>query len=212
MNIDWPDVEQTLRRIPDVTGARVVHDHDAVRELHIVARPGKHPKQLVRDVLSVAAASFGVEVDRNVVSVVQLDEAGGDDQVPAVSAGQRTLLSGMTLHSEQGLVTVTVSLHWRGRQATCSSERALSALGTQRLAAEATLGAVRQLHPELPAVDVESMEVRQVGAGRVAIVGLSQRTSRGDDRLFGTASVRGAGEPDAVARAVLDALNRLLPG
>jgi hypothetical protein len=191
MNIDWPDVEQTLRRIPDVTGARVVHDHDAVRELHIVARPGKHPKQLVRDVLSVAAASFGVEVDRNVVSVVQLDEAGGDDQVPAVSAGQRTLLSGMTLHSEQGLVTVTVSLHWRGQR---------------------TLGAVRQLHPELPAVDVESMEVRQVGAGRVAIVGLSQRTSRGDDRLFGTASVRGAGEPDAVARAVLDALNRLLPG
>ena len=43
--------------------------------MHVVAHPGKHPKQIARDVQSIALASFGLELDRRIISVVQL---GGD--------------------------------------------------------------------------------------------------------------------------------------
>lgn len=219
MSVSWAELERTLCRIPHVTRAHVVPDAaDQVRELHIVATPGKPAKQLVRDVQSVAMASFGVAVDRNVVSVVQLDEeppVPALREVPAPSeeqdARERTLLAGMTLQSGLGRSSVSVALSWGGRTATGHADGAATARGLHRLAAEATLHALGQLHPELPTGDLEAVEVREMGAGRVALVSVVQRSSNRDDVLVGTANVRAAGEYDAVARAVLDAVNRRLP-
>ena len=76
-DLDMAQVEAELKRLPDVVGARVVAD-DIGRpiEIHVLAETGKHPKQIVRDVQSVALASFGLEIDRRIVSVVQLRSNG----------------------------------------------------------------------------------------------------------------------------------------
>src|SRR4029077_18609977 len=69
------EVESALARIPSVTAARVVTGPNGrVAEVHVLARRDRAPKQLVRDVQSVALASFGLEVDYRTVSVVQLDD------------------------------------------------------------------------------------------------------------------------------------------
>lgn len=204
-----------LCRIPHVTKAHVVRDaSDHVRELHIVATPGKPAKQLVRDVQSVAMASFGVDVDRNVVSVVQLEDGPGLALEPTPASASlpgRTLLSGMTLESQAGLCSVSVTLRWGEREAIGSTGRPGTARGLHRLAAESTLDAVRRLHPDVLDADVEAADVRQLGATRVAMVTVARQGPTGDEVLVGTATVRAAGEFDAVARAVLDAVNRRLP-
>lgn len=221
--MDWPDVERALCRIPHVTRAHVVpDDHDEVLELHIVATPGKHPKQLVRDVQTLARAGFGVDVDRHVVSVVQLEEEPTTDQHATADgppaehdaggspAEGRTALSGMTLQSLQGTSSVSVVLVRDERRATGASRRSTTAVGLHRMTAEATLAALGELHADMPASDVDGVEVRPLGANRVALVSVASRTSASDDVLIGTATVRAAGELDAVARAVLDAVNRRL--
>src|SRR5689334_10459834 len=72
-DLDLTEVEREICRLPDVSIARLVAEHDGrVSEVHIVARAGKHPKQIVRDVQSIALASFGLDLDRRVISVVQL--------------------------------------------------------------------------------------------------------------------------------------------
>ena len=74
--LDLTEVEREICRLPDVSIARMVAEPDGrVTEVHVVAHPGKHPKQIVRDVQSIALASFGLDLDRRVISVVQL---GGD--------------------------------------------------------------------------------------------------------------------------------------
>jgi hypothetical protein len=207
-------MERALCRIPHVTQAHVVPDErDTVIELHIVASPGKHPKQVVRDVQSLAMAAFGVEVDRHVVSVVQLEDevVTLPEPPPEVSSGlARTLLAGMSLQSQQGSSSVSVRLRWCGREAEGSATRPATALGLHRMTAEATLDALCQLHPADAVSDVDGVEVRQLGSRRVALVSIAQRLARSDDVLVGTANVRAAGELDAVARAVLDAVNRRL--
>jgi hypothetical protein len=225
VSVSWPEVERMLCRIPHVTRAHVVRDAtDQVRELHIVATAGKPAKQLVRDVQSVAMAEFGVDVDRHVVSIVQLDEDTAglpgrsepaeqevSEQDEARGGRRRTLLSGMTLQSQQGASSVSVRLRWGDREAGGSVEGARTARALHRMAAEATVSALAQLHPQLPPLDVEAVEVREVGGGRVALVRVVQPSSKGDHVLVGTANVRAAGEFDALARAVLDAVNRRLP-
>src|ERR1700746_1198032 len=72
--LDASAIETEISRLPEVVACRIVSDslgHPI--EVHVLAHSGKHPKQVVRDVQSVAMTSFGVESDRRVVSVVQLN-------------------------------------------------------------------------------------------------------------------------------------------
>ena len=81
--LDLQALEEELRRLPDVNAARVVVDAGGRPvEVHVVATTEKHPKQVVRDVLSVAQASFGLDLDRRVVSVVRLEDEGASSSGP----------------------------------------------------------------------------------------------------------------------------------
>lgn len=74
-------LEDEVKRIADVSAARVVSGPDGtVTEVHVIASTRRNPKQIVRDVESVALAEFGIDIDRRVVSVVQFDrDAGVED-------------------------------------------------------------------------------------------------------------------------------------
>src|SRR5262245_35272954 len=75
--LDLTEVEAELCRLPDVTAVRLVADPiGRPVEVHVLAHAGKPAKQIVRDVQSVALASFGLEFDRRIVSVVQLSANG----------------------------------------------------------------------------------------------------------------------------------------
>src|SRR4249919_1589589 len=74
--VEVEDIEREICRLPDVEIVRIVADHSGrITEVHVVAHGPKHPKQIARDVQSVALASFGVELDRRTISVVQLGDA-----------------------------------------------------------------------------------------------------------------------------------------
>ena len=84
--LDLTEVEREICRLPDVTIARLVAEPSGrVSEVHVVAHPGKHPKQIARDVQSIALASFGLELDRRIISVVQLGGDVLDSQVLAAA-------------------------------------------------------------------------------------------------------------------------------
>ena len=67
-------LEQDLLRVPGVRSARVIGT-DVPSEIHIVTTSKRSPKQVVRDVQSLAAAGFGIPIDHRIVSVVQLDDS-----------------------------------------------------------------------------------------------------------------------------------------
>ena len=66
-------LEQDLLRVPGVRSARVIGG-DTPTEIHVVTTSKRSPKQVVRDVQSLAAAGFGIPIDHRIVSVVQLDD------------------------------------------------------------------------------------------------------------------------------------------
>jgi hypothetical protein len=81
--VDLNELERELCRIPEVTAARVVAGASGlIEEVHILSLPLKHAKQVVRDVQSVAMASFGLDLDRRIVSVVQLEAPAGTVAAP----------------------------------------------------------------------------------------------------------------------------------
>lgn len=213
-----PELEASLRQLTGVRAVRVVTGPDRRPiEIHVLAARDKAPKQVVRDVQSLAMAEFDMEIDHRIVSVVQLDEGEGDGPTPepaataatAAAAVNRVTISAISVESAGSYAQVGVSLVAAGLSATGSSRGPAGAANRPRIVARATLDAVAQL-VELDAAEVEHAQLVTLGTSDVALCTVHFVTSRGEHVVSGSAVVRN--DPaDAVARAVLDALNRRLP-
>ena len=219
--IDLDEFERELCRIPEVTAARVVAgDGGDIEEVHILSLPSKHAKQVVRDVQSVAMATFNLDIDRRVVSVVQLDAVttstvtGGDlDDAVAGLDGREDRINVESVSAiRTGLqCTAQVVLTHGERRATGTAEGLVATSSIIRLVAQATVSALRQLEPAAARADVEAATVLSLSNRSVALATVVIVVPPYEEVSSGSAVVRAAGELDAVARAVLDATNRRLP-
>jgi hypothetical protein len=207
-HIDLTEVEREICRLPDVSIARIVADDaDHVTEVHVVAREGKHPKQIARDVQSVALASFGLQLDRRIVSVVQLGAGGG-----AISEWNepRAAIVGIIAESSGVRSLVRVTLVRDGNKAVGFAEGSVATTARHRLIATATIDALRQLERGAASIDVEDAQVVRVGAHNLALVTVVLMSPPTEQVVVGSALVGSQPEADAIARAVLDATNRRL--
>jgi hypothetical protein len=207
-DIDLTEVEREICRLPDVSIARLVGEPDGrVSEVHIVAHPGKHPKQIVRDVQSIALASFGLDLDRRVISVVQLGANVLDENfAPEI----RPSIVAITAESNGLRSLVRVTLARDDDEAVGFSEGSIATTARHRLVASATVDALRQLEPAAECIDVDHAQIVRIGAHDIAVVTIVFVVPPSEQLVSGSAIVRPQQEADAVARAVLDATNRRL--
>jgi hypothetical protein len=212
--VESPDllaIEREVCRLPDVSVARLVAD-DAGRiiEAHIIAAPTKHPKQIVRDVQSVLLAEFGLELDRKVVSVVQLGDGDFGAPIDERATARPSIVS---IQAEtNGLRSlVRVTLGNDDGESVGTAQGSIATTARHRLVANATIDALRRLDPAAECLDVEHAQVVRVGASDVAVVTIVFVVPPTEQVVSGSAIVRANHEADAVARAVLDATNRRLP-
>lgn len=226
-----PDLEESIRQIPGVRAVSVVTDARAQpTEVHVLAAPGKPAKQVVRDVQSLAMAQFDIDLDHRIVSVVQIEDDSTDgpsdsdtstvDDVTApspepadeildsIEAQVRPMISEIGVRSTGSEIEVEVRLELDGDTFVGIERGAAAASARPRLVASATISALDELLG-LPAA-VESAAIVDTGTHAVALVVITLSVPRiGAQSLAGSAVLRGD-ETDAVARAVLAALNRRL--
>ncbi len=198
------EVERSISRIPGMLGARLVPGFDRqVDELHVLTSVDKTPKQAVRDVQTVLMARFGVPTDHRVISIVALDER------TTIAATSRVVIERVGL-TQVGLgVTAEVVLVDGEERFIGTAEASASAKGRARAVADATLAAAADLIGDDCRVDLDGIDLAEVVGQRVAVCVLQVRAAREEVTLAGSALVRDA-EPDAIARSVLDALNRTI--
>lgn len=197
-------LENTLRRLPGVEAARVVTEGGSPVEVHVLARPGKPPKQVVRDVQSVALAAHGVRIDRRIVSVVQLED--GD-----VSAGDRPIVEDVAEQIDGSRMSITVTLSWHEEHLVGTATGPASASTRLRLVADATVAALQQALAEDAAFGIQAVSTPTVGQREVAVAQVVVVLDGSERLMVGSALVDG--DPSrAMVRAVLDALNRQVPG
>ena len=218
--VDLDELEHELCRIPEITAARIVADGDGrIAEVHILSLPHKHAKQVVRDVQSVAMATFGLDLDRRIVSVVQLDavasssitgpDLDGEDEV--VAPAGRINVDGVTADRNGLQCTARVVLTRGDQKATGTAEGLVATSSVLRLVAQATIAALRHLEPAAIRSDVETATIIRLGDRAIAVSTVVVVVPPYEEVISGSAVVRPAGEFDAVARSVLDATNRRLP-
>jgi hypothetical protein len=177
-------------------------------------------------------ARYDIDIDHRIVSVVQMGDdevrtsvptasphAGADstdaagETVEADDAGDgvvRPAIVAIMVRSGKGETEASVTLAAGDQLFEGSSQGPAGASHRARLVAVATLDAVAELLGQ--PCEVESSTIVATGTREVALSVLTMVVPRtGEQVLTGCAAVRGD-EADAVARSVLDALNRQLAG
>ena len=220
VDVEIADIEQELNRIPGVTAVRLVTDQfDRPVEVHVLATPAKHPKQVVRDIQSVAKVSFDMELDHRVISVVQLDNGNLPEAMQAGVAAA----AGANAIDDDRITVATVATSRTGLRCTAKvglrradieelgeAEGTVASGNINILIARATLDALSRHDPRAGRLDVEAAAVQHLGNRSFATASIVLLNPPYEEVLLGSAPVRSAGAEDAVARAVLDATNRRL--
>ncbi|MDP9067589.1 MAG: hypothetical protein M3N53_04445 [Actinomycetota bacterium] len=199
------ELEAGLKRISGITGVRVVGE-DQPTEIHVVASQDRSPKQVVRDVQSLAAAGFGLAIDHRIVSVVQVDEPSSNGHRPSrilidrieVSKGAdsewvKVMLRHPSGDISEGSCTGGGSRTSRGKAAVIATLRALDPVLSERRAT----------------VDLESLSLQSVDSEDAVCVRAAFAEGGIRLALVGTAVI----EDDiatAAIKALLQALNRKL--
>lgn len=206
VNGETRTMDEALVRIEGVKGARLTQDpNGTITEVHVLAAGGRAPKQVVRDVQSMLRVEYGVEVDYRVISIVQIDDVPVPSSRPAAESA-RPAIARVAADAEGSSSTVTVELELAGRRLTGSARGAAHA--SWRLAAQATVDALGDIVGD-QALEIEFAGIVTAGQRQVALVSIRAAGARGDSMLTGSANTRRDAH-DAIARATLDALNRLL--
>jgi hypothetical protein len=198
--VDLQELEETLTRLPSVHAVRIAGDRDRVREVHVLAAPEKTAKQVVRDVQTLAMARFGIDIDRRVISVVQIgpDRIGFEDQRPAIL--------GVHEVPEGTRTTIAVSLRWHNEEYVGSATGPAAPSARLRLVGEAALRAVEDIIGD-EALALDSIGAPVIGMRTVIVVVIVSTGARGEETSVGSALSLGD-DSEATVRAVLDALNR----
>ena len=165
-------LERDLRKVQGIRSARVVGEEEP-SEIHIVSTLDRPPKQVVRDVQSLAAARFDMPIDHRIVSVVQLDEelAARPARAPAAEGG-RPVLDRVVVASKGGSGWVKVVLRWPDGEV---SEGSGSSGPTREARARgATVALLQALQPVLESresrLDVEHVLIHRVGSADSVVV------------------------------------------
>src|SRR6476646_1181101 len=116
-----PELEDALRALPGVQAVSIVTTGDAVpTEVHVLASPGKPAKQIVRDVQSLAMASFDQEIDHRIISVVQIGDAATVVDLDGVPVGDTSADAGSDAGALRRPVIAAVSMLTAEQEATAS--------------------------------------------------------------------------------------------
>ena len=212
--LDVPRIEATLRRLVGVEAARVTLSGDELAEIHVVAAPGMRPKHVARDVRSCLAAALDLWVDHKRISVAVCQPEGEEVAAREASGGAAPVLGRVrfgALHValEADRAEVDVRLEAGGREWRGLANGVAGAGMTERLAVEATLGALQHMVREEIRLAPGDLAVRRLGERPVVLVEVRVVGLRGQRRLVGACPV----EDDrcrAAIGATLAALNRTL--
>ncbi len=205
-------IEARIKKLAGVLSSRVITNRaGAILEIHVVAAPGRGPKQILRDIESTLLADEGIRIDRRKVSIAQLEGGPSPEAEPASTNGGSCRLRFLSIRSTltpmEGKIEVTL-----GRENLQGFGKASFALssGSERAVAEATLRAVERFIRE-GRFEVLNVENRPVGAHRGVFVHVEYNLSGRVVPLIGSALVH-RDLNLAALHASLDAVNRFVGG
>lgn len=192
------ELEGAVAALRGVRAARIHSSMGTVDSVRVLVVPERDASEIVHEIQGMVWAHLGTEIDAHAIEVMKASVPGAANGRP-----KRRKLSSLATKRSGDRFTSQVILELDGDLLIGENDSPLGRRFEHRSVAEAVLDAVRRLSA-VP-LELGSADFVEMGDCRVAAVVVE----RPDELLLGSAAVT-LDEHDAIARATLDAVNRLL--
>lgn len=199
MQIDITEIQ----KLDGVIGAKCVKDDEGLlAEIHILADKSRAPKQLSRDIQSAITATSGVIIDNRIISIAQI----GDD---VLKPECRLRINNIQISNTNSSFSATVGLLSDAKIYTGTATSTNTSSGRYNTTIQACINAIHEFISSEPfhVCDVQKVKIANVDEINVVI----SYYYRGSERLLTGTSIVTNDEYNAIVRATLDAVNRVLP-
>jgi hypothetical protein len=207
--------EALVARIQGVSSCRIrVGASGEISEVHVIAREGKSPKLIARDVESCLKAEANLDVDYRKIGVVvvEADAAEGEgavEEFPILEYAARFAFVSVHVSASRDGLRAEVELAREASAAFGASHTENVALPAWNVIAEATLRAVSEYLDESTRLCLSGVVKVPIGGADAVVVRVDVVGPRCTKSLAGCALV-GGNESQSVVFATLDAVNRVI--
>lgn len=198
------DMEQLINRLNGILLSKVNLDsRGEIAEVHILANLNRSPKQIVRDVQSLAATTFDLALEHRVISVAQIADDG------MIEIGIRLKIRDFDISYIGTKVQMTVSLEGYDKHSSGTASAMNTSVCRNMAVARACLAA---LHDYLgrdgifEAVEIQRTKIAGTDSFSVAVSTLID----GEEQLLIGSSFIREDEYSSILCATLDAVNRFM--
>lgn len=198
--------ESILNRLDGVLASKVIEKDGIIEEVHVLVDKSRSPKQVSRDIQSTFVAWFGESLDHRKISVAQLEGF----QTKKVSLGRVTFERMVHTLEPDGRMTISVTLSYESYEGTGEASAYVGKKGRLKLAADATLLAMRKMLDLKLGLTLEDVQKSTVGGEEVVNAAVLLTQGVDECLLIGAAFVKQS-DLEATVKATLDAVNRRLP-
>jgi hypothetical protein len=201
--IDLSEIQKLIEKLDGVIGAKCVQDDEGLlSEIHVLADKSRAPKQLSRDIQSAVVATIGTNIDNRIISIAQI----GED---VLRPECRLRINNIQVTSGNSTFSATVGLLSDAKIYTGTASSTNTSSGRYNTTAQACLNAVHEFIASEPfqVNDVQKFKIAAIDEINVVV----SYYYRGAERLLTGTSIVTNDEYNAIVRATLDAVNRVLP-
>jgi hypothetical protein len=201
------DAEAVIRRLLGVSAARVELGDDArIDQVHVLAAPDRTARALVADVIAAVGAELGVTLEPPQIRVAFLRP--GETQPGPAPLRARLKVVGLTVSVLREALEARVRLEHEGLTYEGAASGPPGAANGPEVVALATLRAVELFLRSEGVFQLKMATVVTLATQQVALVLIVWAGP--EEELFSGAAIVRDDPRDAVVRAVLDAVNRLI--
>ncbi len=198
------EIEDLIKNLKSVINCRILlNENDSIREVHIVANESRSAKQISRDIQSILATVYGIEMDYKKISIAQVKDStqNKDDRRLRIKSIERTSMQSkyfvkVTLEKDQDIYT-----------GECTGMN--NATLCLRLTGEAAIHAIEQFLQEENIISLDDIKIINMANIQTVVVALTVYSEDQSVEFCGSA-ILNHDSFDCVVRAVMDAINPLI--
>lgn len=198
------EIEDLIKNLKSVINCRILlNDNDSIKEVHIVANESRSAKQISRDIQSILATVYGMEMDYKKISIAQVKDTPQthDDRCLRIKSIERT--------SMQSKYFVKVTLEKDQEIFVGESTGMNNATLCLRLTGEAAVLAIEQFLQEENIMSLDDIKIVNIANIQTVVVALTVYSEDQSVEFCGSA-ILNHDSFDCVVRSVMDAINPLI--
>lgn len=202
--MDIREMEDLIKNLKSVINCRIIEgDDNLIKEVHVVANESRSAKQISRDVQSIIAAVYSIQVDYKKISIAQVKETNQDLQE------RRLKIKSIESVTSQSKHKVKVILEKDKEEYVGEGDGMNNSTLCLRRTGEAAVKAIENFMQEESILSLDDIKTIDIANIKTIVVALTVYTEDRSVEFCGS-SILSHDPFECAVRAVLDAINPLV--